>query len=234
MFQLQVIAIHQARIADRVAHLHPGIAARWHREEAIDDVVRERGDDDSSEKVQVVNVRGANGDLGTHCPCETNHVDDDTENVGDVGAPVDTKGVPVGVLLASRVQIFNLVISLAHDIVVAEDHASNAREEDGVCREVSGEAVAVGEEIPGIDGKPNESADVGSTTNVEIFGKKCRHVRAGGHGVGGNVGTKLGQGESKCEKEDAKPLTRTSAIQEELEYCQRVPGGLANENDRRR
>lgn len=104
----------------------------------------------------------------------------------------------------SRVELLDLEVATADKVVVADDDTGNGGKEDGVRGEVGGEAVVGLEELPRAHYKADKSAYVASATDIEVSGHEGGHIRAGRDGVGGDVCTELGEGESRCDDEDAE------------------------------
>ncbi len=65
-------------------------------------------------------------------PNESDDIDKDTADIGCVSAPVEAKGEVVGCRFAGGVEVPYLVVAAADDVIVADNDASNRREEDRI------------------------------------------------------------------------------------------------------
>ena len=81
---------------------------------------------------------------------------------------MEAKNVIVWTCGAGGVEISCLVVAAAHDVVIGQDNAGDAGEEDGVGAEVGGEFVAGAEQVPGTHCQADESADVAAASDVEV------------------------------------------------------------------
>ena len=147
---------------------------------------------------------------------------------------MDPQRVVVGSRRLARVELFDLHVALAHDVVVADDDAGDRGQEDGVGGEVRREGVGRLEQVPRTHGQPDCGADVAAAADVQEARQQRRHVRAGGDGVGGDVGAELGEGEGRGDDEDAEALAGAALDQEALEQVERVPDRVTAEDDGRR
>lgn len=90
--------------------------------------------------------------------------------------------------------------------------------------------------LPWAHDEADECADVAAAADVDEARQQGGHIRAGGDGVGGDVGTELSEGKSGRDHEDAKALGGADArlVQELLEKVQRVPDCGAEDHHRGR
>ena len=105
-------------------------------------------DQEAAEEIQVVDVGGTLGDGLADGADEADDVDEDAADVGGVAPPVEAEGVVVRGRGAGGVEVFDLEVAAADEVVVADNDACDGGEEDGVGAEVGGEVVGGGEEVP--------------------------------------------------------------------------------------
>ena len=118
-------SIRDADIRNLVADLHPTITGRRDREEATEKVIRAAGDDETAEKVEIVDVLGADGDGAADGANEADDVDEDAGDVGRVATPVETEPEIVGARLLGAVEFCDLQVAFADNVVIADDDACN-------------------------------------------------------------------------------------------------------------
>ena len=58
--------------------------------------------------------------------------------------------------------------------------------------------------IPGAHRQTNNGTNVTTSSNVQVSWKQSCHIRTSRDRVGGNIGAKLGEGESERNKKDTK------------------------------
>lgn len=254
--------VRHARVPDLVPDLHPPIARRRHREEPAQQVVCPARHDEAAEEVEVVQVRRPLGHLLPNRPDEPDDVDQDPADVRRVPAPGEPKGVVVGGAGPGGVQVADLKVALADEVVVADDDAGDGGEEDGVGGEVGGEVVGGGEEVPAIfptsrklltpfllmlvyftlgkrralprtHGQPNCSTDIPTPADIQVPRQQRSHICARRHGIGCDVGPQLREGECSGDDEHAKPLPVVGFVKEHAQQVQRIPDGLAAKDDGR-
>ncbi len=68
------------------------------------------------------------------CSNKADNVDENTADVSCVSAPVEAGGEVVGVCFAGGVEVLDLVVPAANDVIVADDDACDRGEEDRVSR----------------------------------------------------------------------------------------------------
>lgn len=181
IISLPIIAmIRNTDIRNLISDLHPDIARSRDGADLAKYPVCDAGNQESSKEVEIVDALGSNGNLAANGTGETNHVDGDTCNVSGVTAPVETEGVVVWTSFLARVKILNLEEALTHNVVVADHDACNRGEKDGVCGEIGGEAVGVGEEVPWAHDETDKRTNVTAASNADPAWRKSRHVSAGG------------------------------------------------------
>ena len=140
--------ISDTNIPNLVANLHPPLTTSRNRTNLAQGPVGQARHDEASEEVDVVDVFGT---LRHRLPNGSNkpdNVDQDAADVRGVSAPVETKGEVVRCCFASRIEVGDLVIAAADDVVVADDDARDRGKEDGVGGQVSSEVIGGGEEVP--------------------------------------------------------------------------------------
>lgn len=174
-----VVAIHGILV-----NLHPDVRASRNGLDLAQNPVDRRGNDESTEEVQVVKIGCADWNWSANCTSETDYVDQNTSNVRGVCAPADTPVVKVWAGLECRVEVAGLEETLADEVVVGAHDAGDAGEEDGVGGQVGGEAVAVLEQVPGLHDEADGCANVRAAADVEPSWGKGSHVCASGDGVG--------------------------------------------------
>lgn len=103
------------------------------------------GHNEPAEEVEVVDVLCAFWHFLANGTDEADDVDHDSCDVGGVSTPVDPPGVEVRPALLGRIEVFDLKIALADQVVIADHNTSNGREENGVGRKISCEVVGTGE-----------------------------------------------------------------------------------------
>ena len=141
--------IRHTDIPNLLAHLVPIIAPGLHMPHLGQQPVRSPRHKEAAEEIQVIDVGCALGDGFPDRADEADDVDEDAADVGCVAAPVETEGVVVGGGGPGGVEVFDLEVALADDVIIADDDAGDGGEEDGVGAEVGGEIVGGGEEVPG-------------------------------------------------------------------------------------
>lgn len=229
--------ITQPGILDLAPDLQPRIRhRRHHRDKPTEDKIRPRAHDEPAEIVQVVEIlrsqrRRLPARRLTDRAHEPDDIDEDARDVRRVGAPVEAEGVVVGPRLLGAVEVLDLVVALADEVVVADHDAGDGGEEDGVGGEVGGEVVGAREEVPGTHGQADAGADVATAADVDVFRQQGRHVGAAGDGVGGDVGAELGEDEGGGNEEDSGAVARAALPEEGGEEVERVPDRIAAEDN---
>lgn len=89
-------------------------------------------DDETGEEVDVVNVFGTLRHRFPNGSNESDNVDEDPADIGCVSAPMEAEGKVVRCRFAGGVEVLDLVVAAADDVVVADDDAGDRGEEDGV------------------------------------------------------------------------------------------------------
>lgn len=162
-----IAVIGDADIGNLIAHFHPDIAGRRDRADFAKNPVGDASNQESSKEIEVVNALGANGHFAANGTGKAHDVDEDTGNVGGVAAPMETQGVVVWTGFLARVEISDLQVALAHDVIVTDHDAGNGRKEDRVRGEISGEVVGVGEEVPRAHDETDKGTDVTTTPDAD-------------------------------------------------------------------
>jgi len=103
--------------------------------------VRPPSNNKSAEEIQVVDVRCTFRHGFPDGADEADDVDEDAADVGGVAAPVEAEGEEVGGRGLGGVEVADLKVAVADEVVVADDDAGDGGEEDGVGGEVGGEVV---------------------------------------------------------------------------------------------
>ena len=124
--------VRDANIPDLIADLHPALAAAGDGADLAEGPIGQAGDDEAGEEVDVVDVFRARGDGFADGADEADDVDEDAADVGRVAAPVEAEGEVVRGGFAGRVEVSDLVVAAADDVVIADDDACDRGEEDGV------------------------------------------------------------------------------------------------------
>ena len=101
-------------------------------EEPRESEVHTTGNKDTGEIVNVVDVFRADRDFATHSTGEADDVDQDTADVGGIGAPRETASVVVAVCFAGAVERVDVQVALSDDVVVTDHDTGNGGEEEGV------------------------------------------------------------------------------------------------------
>ena len=78
--------------------------------------------------------------------------------------------------LLGGIEIADLVVAFANDVVIADDYTGDGGEEDRVGREVGGEVVGGGEKVPWAHNETDQCADVSTSADIKIARKKGGHV----------------------------------------------------------
>src|SRR5690606_3847051 len=106
----------------------------------------------SAEKVKVVDVASSSGNVILSVKIDSidkpDNVDEDTGDVGGIGAPVEAVGEVVRGRATAGEEGEDIKVSTSDNVVSACDDASDGGEEDGIGGEVGGESVGIGEQIP--------------------------------------------------------------------------------------
>jgi hypothetical protein len=97
---------------------------------------------------------------------ESNNIDENSGDIRCICLPVDPEVIMVPSSRFVAVKVGNTVVPATDDPVLGDHDTRDGAEEDGVGREVRGEAVRVLQEVPRAHGQPNDSSDVASTANV--------------------------------------------------------------------
>lgn len=155
---------------------------------------------------------------------KANDVDQNARDVSGISSPGQAVPVEVRTGLLRRVQALHGKVTLADNVVVADEHAGDGGEEDGICRQVGGEVVGRAEQIPRAHADAHDGTDVAAAADVEVPGQESRQVGTGRNAVRGDVCAQLGENESRRDHEDAKALGTRSVVEQELrEEVERVP-----------
>lgn len=126
----------------------PRVACGRNREKPRQEVVRGAGDEESREIIDVVDVRGALRHIDTDRTHESNDVDQKTTDIRRISSPGNTAVAIIRTVGASVVQVFDVEIALAHQVVVANHRAGNGGEENRVGGKVDSELVGRGHKMP--------------------------------------------------------------------------------------
>lgn len=126
----------------------PDLTGSRDREKLRQKPIHSTRNKDASEIIDVVNVLRANGDVPADGTGKSDDVDQNTGEVGGVGAPREPIFVIVWISLAGAVYGFNVEVAAANDVIVADHDAGDGGKEKGVSREVSGELVGGGDKFP--------------------------------------------------------------------------------------
>lgn len=231
--QILPILIRHTNFRDLIAHLAPHVASGRHRTDPAQPPVHDARDQKPHEEVQVVDPLRRRGDVSPHRARETDYVDEDAGDVGRVPAPVEAESEVIRPRLAPAVEVFDLQVAAADEVVVTDHHARDGGQEHRVRRQIRREAIRILEQVPRTHDQPHCCADVGAAADGDPPREQGGHVRACGDGVGGDVGAELGEGEGGCDGEDAEALRRPAFFQEGFQQVERVPDGVAAEDDRR-
>lgn len=129
------------RIFHEIANLHPDIRHRRDRGDLAQDPVRAGSDDETTEEIKIVDVLRAHGHLLADRADEADDVDEDAGNVGSVSAPVEAEPEIVWGGFTGGVELLDLEIAAADEVVVGDDDTGDGGQEDGVCGEVGGKVV---------------------------------------------------------------------------------------------
>ncbi len=149
----RTLRIHQTEgPIRRLRLLEPPITDRRDGEIPTEQIVDRTRDDKPGEEVDAVDIRRADGNWFTDRADEADDVDKDSSDVSGVAAPGPAEPVEIGGGGVGGVEFFELEVALADDVVVADDDAGDAGEEDRVGGEIGGEAVGIFEQIPGTHG----------------------------------------------------------------------------------
>src|ERR1700760_2189979 len=108
------VVVDKRRVTDLIADLHPDVTDRRDREEHAKQVVGDGCNDEAHEKVEAVNVCRTNRDFRTDCTGETDDIDENAKDIGNVSAPMDAHPEVVWPDLAAAVQILDLQVSFAY------------------------------------------------------------------------------------------------------------------------
>lgn len=77
------------------------------------------------------------------------------------------------------VEFFDLEVSAADEVVIANHDTGDGGKEDGVGGEVGGEVISARQQVPRAHDKTDEGADVASTTDVKVAGEESSHISSG-------------------------------------------------------
>lgn len=126
----------------------PRRASRWYGRYLREKVVYRKGGKESTEVIDVVEINGANRYVPTDSANKSHDVDEDACNIGGVRIPGETEGEVVRTVFASGIEMFDFNITLADDVVITDHDAGDRREENGICRKISGKVIRAREEVP--------------------------------------------------------------------------------------
>lgn len=135
------MAVCNADIANLLPNFIPVRTRCRDRRNLTQHPIRASRHNESTEEVQIVDVGGARRHRLPNRSNETDNVDEDTADVGCVAAPVEAEGEVVGGAFLGAVQVFDLVVAFADDVVVADHDTGDGGEEYRVGAEVRGEVV---------------------------------------------------------------------------------------------
>lgn len=137
--------IRKTGIDNPISNLHPHIARGRHRAQSTKQVITATSDNKAGKEVQIVDVLCADRNVNANSADETHDVWEDAGDVGSVATPVEAESEVVWRLASSGVEVCDLEVAFAHEIIVANDDASDGGKEDGIGGEVGGEVVGGGE-----------------------------------------------------------------------------------------
>ena len=135
------MSIRNTDIANFLANLVPVRTRGRNRRHLAQRPVSPSCHDEPTEEVKIIDIGGARRHRFSDCADETDDIDEDTADVGRVATPVEAEGEVVRGVFLGAVQVFDLVVTFADDVVVTYNDAGDGGEEDGVGAEVGGEVV---------------------------------------------------------------------------------------------
>ena len=125
-----LIAVSNTHISDIVVNFHPSIAGCRNWEKAAQGVVHARRDYEAGKIVDVVYVLSSYRDFTTNSTNKPDNVDKNTSDIRGIAAPVEAVPKVVWATFSSVIEVFELVVTFANKIVVADNNTSNGGKED--------------------------------------------------------------------------------------------------------
>lgn len=124
--------VSHRNIADLFPNLIPIRTRSRDRTDLTKDPVSAAGDDKPAEEIQIIDICSACGNGLSDGAYETDYVDEYTADIGRIPAPVEAEGEIVGGGGLGAVEVPDLVVPFADDVVICDDHTRDGREENGV------------------------------------------------------------------------------------------------------
>lgn len=118
-------SISHTNIPNLVPNLHPSLTAGRNWTNLAQDPVRQARDEETGEEVDIVDVFRTLRHRLSNGSNESDDVDEDTAYIGCISAPMESKSEVVGCRFAGGVEVRYLVVTAAHDVVIADDDASD-------------------------------------------------------------------------------------------------------------
>ncbi len=134
--------------ANLITNLHPALTARRNRADFTQCPICHTSHNETTEEIQVIDISSPGRYRLADSAHEPDDVDEDTTDIGRVAAPVEAEGKVIGGRILGRVEVPDLEVAAADNVVVANYDAGDRREEDRVGGQVSREVVRGGEKIP--------------------------------------------------------------------------------------
>ena len=133
--------IRNTNIANLIPNLIPVRTRRRNGGYRTQRPISTPSNEEPAEEVQIVDVRCTLGHRPSDRTNKSDDVDQDTADIGRVAAPMEAKGEEIWGPALGAVQILDLEVAFAHDVVVADDDAGDGGEEDRVSAKIGREIV---------------------------------------------------------------------------------------------
>ena len=122
---LGIGTVGNADMSDPITNFHPSIAACGNRAYLAEEPVRCSRDEEAAEEVQVVEVLSTFRDRAADGTDKADDIDENTANVGGITTPVEAEGKIIRAGMLSGVEVTNLKVAFADNVVIADHDASD-------------------------------------------------------------------------------------------------------------
>lgn len=157
---MHVIRVHFLSIRHLIVgvHLVPSVAGCRQRKDAGEDIVHHGGDEEARKVIDVVDILSPQGDGTTDSARKADDIDKDTREIRGIRMPGESEDEVIWPSLAGAIEIFDLKVAFAVEIVVTDHGTGNGRQEDRIGREICGELVGRRHKVPLSDVSPCPNA----------------------------------------------------------------------------
>ena len=126
---LGISTIHQTGIPDLIANLAPTSSWAQSRNwpDPAEDVIHQRRHNEAGEEVKAIYIVSSDGNRGSNGTSKANNIYHDTTEVGSPASPLNSVEAVIWAVSLGVVEITDLEVALADEIVIADHRSRNTR-----------------------------------------------------------------------------------------------------------